>query len=105
MAALLLLDACVTAPSKYARPSGVNPANDCRVFPITQYMWREGYSGLLNAQVEPDWMYPAYAGAGTVTWLMATPFLPVIDALTMPLWAGQTCTWDKTLEDIKQIPG
>lgn len=105
LAILPLLAACVATPSQYARDVGVNPATDCRVFPITQHMWRDAYPGLLNAQVDPDWMYPVYAGLGTTTWLVATPFLPLVDLLVAPLWMGQGCTWDNTWQDIQKVPG
>ena len=105
MAALALLNGCAATPSKYARPSGVNPANDCRLFPVTQYMWRDAYPGLLDAEVQPEWFYPAYAGIGTLAWVVVTPFLPVVDALVLPLWAGQDCTWENTAKDIQKISG
>jgi hypothetical protein len=96
LAALALLSACATHPTQYRTPAGVNVARECHVMPMTRYMWEEAYISVLNTQAEPDWLYPAAVGWGTVAWLAATPFVPVMDMLTSPLRATQECTWENT---------
>lgn len=109
-AALALLSACATHPSQYKTPSGVNVARECQAMPMTRYMWQDAYSNMLNTKADPDWLYPAMAGGGTITWLMAMPFVPVMDVLVAPLWATQPCAWENTgkslgvIEDSAPVP-
>jgi hypothetical protein len=90
-----LLSACVAQSIKYPENTGTNPARECQVMPITRHMLVDAYPSMLDNTVEPGWLFPAYAGLGTISWLVATPFFPVADLLTAPLRAGQACTWEK----------
>ncbi len=92
--ALGLLGGCATPTAKYAIPSGANPARNCQLMPVMRYMWGYAYRSMLDVTVQPEWVYPAYAGLGTLSWLVITPFFPVADVLTAPLWATQECAWD-----------
>jgi hypothetical protein len=87
-----LLNACASRPPQEPQLSAPNPATQCAVLPITQYVWTEGYSKMLSASDQQSWFYPVYAGLGTLSWMTVTPFLPVMDILVIPLRITQPCS-------------
>lgn len=87
-----LLGACASQPPQSAQRAGVNPVLNCGVFPVTEYLWTDGYQKLLDTKATPDWAYPAVIGIGTATWVLVTPFAPLVDILVAPSRIGEPCT-------------
>jgi hypothetical protein len=87
-----MLGACATQPAQPAKRAGVNPALNCGVLPVTEYLWGEGYRKMLDTPVQPEWAYPAYVGLSTGGWALATLFVPAVDILVAPLRIGEPCT-------------
>jgi hypothetical protein len=93
-----MLGACASQPATprqpapSVKPAGINPALDCGVLPVTEYLWGPAYRNMLHAKVDPDWAYPAYVGLSTGGWVLATAFVPGVDLLLLPMRLGQDCS-------------
>jgi hypothetical protein len=101
--ALACLSGCATTPPSSAQPSPTPPppltppayqvtslavpppATQCRVLPIAQYVWREGYPKMLDSFDRKDALYPLYVGLGTLSWAGVTPLLLPVDLIMLPL--------------------
>jgi hypothetical protein len=100
---LACLSGCATTPPSSAQPSPTPPppltppayqvtalampppATQCRVLPITQYVWREGYPKMMDSFDQKDALYPLYVGLGTLSWAGVTPLLFPVDLIMLPL--------------------
>lgn len=91
--ALSLLSACaITQPTQTTPKSAPNPLTACKPFPLTQYHWEEGYPKMLGGLDHQDTFYPLYAGLGALSWVGATPLLPIMDLFAVPVRLYQPCT-------------
>lgn len=83
-----------TPPARLATSLTVPPpATQCRVLPVTEHVWREGYPQMLDSFDQKDMLYPLYVGLSTLSWAVITPLLPVADATVLPMriFDAQSC--------------
>ena len=47
-------------------------------------MWKVYREDIIEAKVDPEWLYPAYVGLSSLSWAGGAPFFPVLDLLMAP---------------------